>query len=435
MTWSEVPLEKLADGSSRRRRTAKSHTQERQTNENLSRMITRAADDKPHHREKVLRSLQTFARAMMGLPSNAKPQDLPDSVTSEELSNWDTWRERRKEAFNDRLKEAIKKNPKANEQEIKLIQKEVTDQLKSRLVPVTFRGSAFSATLSISLHVKRDMEADLAKAGFHRYTFDWNAKLVNDSLWNAVTVDITIRHWLPWAKRINIDVNQSALPGIKARFLEWISNQGVTQAKAQLTPPQLAAQRKRMQYVRTTKRKIANLRGDTFLGLYPEKKILGHLLRDPDAVSDFEEENPETLPRRIAAHWRSTEMEDIIRCIDHAALQRAKTTQKKMSVKGLLDRKDTRVPTSQERIDQTVPNRFPADAYRSSYLQEVGQFQAEHMTSERMGLDNLAKEMIRKSFGEGYCRPQVQGKDNSTALNPAASNQAGPSGPEVQMSG
>ncbi|OAV93256.1 hypothetical protein PTTG_06566, partial [Puccinia triticina 1-1 BBBD Race 1] len=60
----EVPLETLAEGSNRRRRTTKSRTQDQQTNQNLSRIITQAADEKPHHREKVLRSLQTFTRAM-----------------------------------------------------------------------------------------------------------------------------------------------------------------------------------------------------------------------------------------------------------------------------------------------------------------------------------------------------------------------------------
>ncbi|KAI9616319.1 hypothetical protein KEM48_005235 [Puccinia striiformis f. sp. tritici PST-130] len=69
-------------------------------------IITQAADQKPHHREKVLRSIQTFTRAMMGLSPNAKPEELPTTVSAEELASWDTWRERRKDAFSQRLKEA-----------------------------------------------------------------------------------------------------------------------------------------------------------------------------------------------------------------------------------------------------------------------------------------------------------------------------------------
>ena len=131
-------------------------------------------------------------------------------------------------------------------------------------------------------------------------------------------------------------------------------------------------------------------------------------------------------------------MDNIIRCIDHAALQRAKTPQKKMSVKGLLDRKATRVPTSQERIEQNVPNRFPLDAYGPAYLREVGEFQAEHLASEQMELDKLASEMMQKSFG-GSNRPSpVHGSGHSNAHKqaaPVASNHTGLTGQEVQMSG
>ena len=249
-------METLAEGSNRRRRTTKSRTQDRQTNQNLSRIITQAADEKPHHREKVLRSLQTFTRAMMGLPSNSKPQELPYSVTVEELASWDTWRERRKEAFGKRLEEVTKNHPKANEQEIKHIRKTEIDRLKTRLVPVTFRPLPFAATSAVSIHVKREMEADLAKHGFPRFTFDWNTQFAQDCLWNTVTVDITVRHWLPWAKRINVDVLESAIPGIKTRFFEWVGNQGLARVKAQVTPAAVVAQRKRAQYLRSTKRKV-----------------------------------------------------------------------------------------------------------------------------------------------------------------------------------
>ncbi|KAI7940959.1 hypothetical protein MJO28_013244 [Puccinia striiformis f. sp. tritici] len=98
------------------------------------------------------------------------------------------------------------------------------------------------------------MKADLAKNGFHRFTFDWNAPFGHDVLWNSVVVDITVRHWLPWAKRTNVDVAESSIPGIKTRFVQWIAGQGLTRAKAQFTA-EVAAQRKHTQYVSSTKRK------------------------------------------------------------------------------------------------------------------------------------------------------------------------------------
>ncbi|OAV86563.1 hypothetical protein PTTG_10153 [Puccinia triticina 1-1 BBBD Race 1] len=263
----------------------------------------------------------------MGLAPNAKPHGLPSLVTSEELQSWDTWRERRKDAFS-----------------------------------------------------------------------------------------------------------------IKTRFFQWITNQGLSRVKAQVTPADVATQRKHGQY-------IATLRADTFLALYPARKILGHLLRDPDAVSDFEEDNANTLPQRISAHWRSPAMENIICSVDHVALKRAKTTQKKLSVKGLLARKDTRAPTAEEQIDQAIPTRFPQDAYDSNYLREEGDFQAEHLTSDAMDIDNLAKEMVEKSFGTRYCSPVNNGSAAPSAADQPApavrnlagssgpGNQTGSSGPEVQISG
>ncbi|KAI9619403.1 hypothetical protein KEM48_006317 [Puccinia striiformis f. sp. tritici PST-130] len=181
---------------------------------------------------------------------------------------------------------------------------------------------------------------------------------------------------------------------------------------------------------------------------YPEKKILGHLLCDPEAVSDFEEDDANTLPRRIGAHWRSPGMENIVRSLDHVALKRAKTTQKKMSVRGLLDRKDVRAPTAEERNGQPVPAQFPRDAYDTSYLQEEGEFQADHITTEAMDIEALGTEMIRKAFGAGHRSPAQNGSTHPTGPQPpapltttphqpttAAGHTAGPSGSEVQMSG
>ncbi|KNF02430.1 hypothetical protein PSTG_04336 [Puccinia striiformis f. sp. tritici PST-78] len=427
--------------------TAKNRTQQRETDQNLSRIITQAADEKPHHRDKVLRSLQTFTRAMMGLSQNAQPQELPTSVTAEELASWDTWRERRKDAFSQRLKEATDKHPDANEQEIKHIRKSVIDQLKSRLVPVTFHASPFPASLAVSIHVKREMEAGLAKHGFHRFTFNWDAAFAHDVLWNSVAVDITVRNWLPWAKRTHVDVAESSIPGIKTRFFQWITNQGLSRMKVKLTPTKVAAQRKHANYVRSTKRKIATLRANTFQAVYPERKILAHLLRDPDAVSDFEEDDANTLPRRLSAHWRSPGMENIVRSLDHVAFKRAKSTQKKMSVRGLLDQKDARAPTAEERQAQPVPARFPRDAYDTNYLLEEGEFQADHLTTKPQDIENLGKEMVRKAFGAGSGSPAVNGSSGPTGPPPPAThtttqqqtalapgNTAGPSGSEVQMS-
>ena len=192
---------------------------------------------------------------------------------------------------------------------------------------------------------------------------------------------------------------------------------------------------------------IASLRADTFLAVYPDKKILGHLLRDPDAVSDFEEDDANTMPRRVSAHWRSPGMEKIVRSLDRVAWKRAKTTQKKMSVRGLLDRKEVRAPTAEEQNDQHVPARFPRDAYDANYLLEEGEFQADHLTTEPMDIENLGSEMVRKAFGAGPGSPAVNGSSGQTGPPPpathtktqqhpapAASNTAGPSGSEVQMS-
>ncbi|KNZ59943.1 uncharacterized protein VP01_1639g10 [Puccinia sorghi] len=52
--------------------------------------------------------------------------------------------------------------------------------------------------------------------------------------------------------------------------------------------------------------------GIRLIQLYPDKKILGHLIRDPDDGSDFEEEDRNVAPRRIRAYWQSGSMENII---------------------------------------------------------------------------------------------------------------------------
>ena len=162
----------------------------------------------------------------MGLATSAKPEDLPDSVSAEELASWDTWRQRRRAAFTERLKQAEASHPNANEQEIQLICKNETEILKKRLCGVPFQSSIFLPGSPVSMHLKREMESDLAKHGLHRLTFDWNSSPSQVCLWNTVTVDITMCHWLLWAKQTNVEVTELTVPGIKACFIEWIANQG-----------------------------------------------------------------------------------------------------------------------------------------------------------------------------------------------------------------
>ena len=113
-----------------------------------------------------------------------------------------------------------------------------------------------------------------------------------------------------------------------------------------------------------------------------------------------------------------------------AAWLRAKTAQKKIAVKGLLERKGSRKPTEDEAHGQSVPCRFPRDAYCPTYLAGVGEFHAEHLTTDNMKLDDLSKEMWKKTFGTAGTTPV----DNpSCPAGPSGS--AAPSGGEVQMSG
>ncbi|KNZ53029.1 uncharacterized protein VP01_3367g6 [Puccinia sorghi] len=101
----DVPLETLAEGSNRRRTSVKNRTQERRTKKKLSRIISQASMEKPHHRDKVMHSLKTFTRAIMGLASTTKPEELPTSASADKQASWANWRERRKEDIKKRLQE------------------------------------------------------------------------------------------------------------------------------------------------------------------------------------------------------------------------------------------------------------------------------------------------------------------------------------------
>ncbi|KNZ60147.1 uncharacterized protein VP01_1604g8 [Puccinia sorghi] len=121
-------------------------------------------------------------------------------------------------------------------------------------------------------------------------------------------------------------------------------------------------------------------------------------------------------------------MEKVIRCVDQAAFLRAKTPQKKMYLRGLLEHNNTQDPTNEEAEAQTVPQRFPQDGYSPKYLKAVGDFHAEHLSSEAMGLEDLCTEMVNNTFGKNGII------DFNGALQ---APQAGPSmssGPKVQVS-
>jgi len=131
-------------------------------------------------------------------------------------------------------------------------------------------------------------------------------------------------------------------------------------------------------------------------------------------------------------------MENIIRCLDIAAKQRARSPQKKMSVAGLLDHLSFRVPTVEEAAAQSVPNRFPWDTFSPKYLTQVGEFQADHLSSKAMGLDAMSKEMVRKlgaiaNSPELNNHPPAGGSSAVAGPSSVRAEEAGPSGGEVAM--
>ncbi|KNZ44562.1 uncharacterized protein VP01_9030g1, partial [Puccinia sorghi] len=137
------------------------------------------------------------------------------------------------------------------------------------------------------------------------------------------------------------------------------------------------------------------------------------LLRDPDAVLDFEEENQNTAPQRI----------------------------RKMMAQRIYGKYYSifRAPTVDEAAEQLVPNCFPWDAFSGKYLAEVREFQAEHLTSEAMGLDFMSEEMVQKS-GAIDNAPALNNHpppgDSSSASGPSSERLkiTGPSSGEVPMS-
>ncbi|KNZ63137.1 uncharacterized protein VP01_11830g1 [Puccinia sorghi] len=110
-----------------------------------------------------------------------------------------------------------------------------------------------------------------------------------------------------------------------------------------------------------------------------------------------------------------------------------------MSVAGLLDRSSFRAPTVDKSAEQLVPNCFPWDAFSGEYLADVGEFQADHLTSEAMGLDVMSEEMVRKS-GAIANAPALNNHpppgDSSSAAGPSSERLriTGLSGGEVPMS-
>ncbi|KNZ53024.1 uncharacterized protein VP01_3367g1, partial [Puccinia sorghi] len=64
--------------------------------------------------------------------------------------------------------------------QLKLIWKDTLEGLKAHLKGVTFRGAPLISASVVLIHVKRDLEADLAKHGFHGFTFDWNTPSARD---------------------------------------------------------------------------------------------------------------------------------------------------------------------------------------------------------------------------------------------------------------
>ncbi|KNZ49034.1 uncharacterized protein VP01_524g5 [Puccinia sorghi] len=217
----------LAEGSNRRQNCFMKGTEERRTDQKLSRIISQASNQKPQ----VMRSLQTFTRAIMGLPSTAKYKELPTAASAEKQASWANLRERHKTAIKKQLQQTTTAHPNTNQQEIELIHKNTLDSLKG----VTFRELCFSPP--------------------ERFRF------TSRQIWK--------RTW-PGMAFPNSHLIDSFSAHRTVCFLE----------SALLACPnsrQFCCNKKAHPDLRSTKRKIATLCADKFLEIYLLKKILAHL--------------------------------------------------------------------------------------------------------------------------------------------------------------
>jgi len=126
-----------------------------------------------------------------------------------------------------------------------------------------------------------------------------------------------------------------------------------------------------------------------------------HMLYDPKAVSDWEDDDDRELPpKRVLVVWRSEPMKRIIQCLDRLAYIRANGRIAKENVRRVLERHGERAPDAEEVEKWTPPKNVPIDAFSTDYINLLGRCFIEDVSSAAINLEALANEMIRGVFGE-----------------------------------
>ncbi|KNZ50885.1 hypothetical protein VP01_4179g1, partial [Puccinia sorghi] len=116
------------------------------------------------------------------------------------------------------------------------------------------------------------------------------------------------------------------------------------------------------------RKKVAKLRFNTAMSLFPKQPHLAKIFTDVDTVSDYEESTDVNKdPLAIIPHWRSKDLTKFVAALDTATMQMAKPKIRN-SLYVLFTRDGSRKSTEDDEDIFPIPSGLPLSSYSQEFL-------------------------------------------------------------------
>ncbi|OAV96713.1 hypothetical protein PTTG_26220 [Puccinia triticina 1-1 BBBD Race 1] len=310
------------------------------------------------HYDQYSRKLQAFIKFFLGNPD--KPQDYPVSPTDNELQNL-YWIEQRSATILAQLDWVRASLAGKTEAEIayyvsvaeKEIRKNMTQPMFTRAI---LKGPGRGCR-PINAQTTANVERSLALAGISRVTFQWEAGRDDTFAWNSTITEqagqapAIIRRWLT----------------TKSREIHECGNMDVATynklKEAKATKEQYQQWRKR----------IKDNRCDMVNKSFSRNINLASIVERKECGSDIEDAGKGKAPVGVVGDWRSTNLTDILHCLDKMVIAQAQHPKTIAANHNLYTRSSRTFKHTKGIVG--VPRGLPINCYSEAYWKHLSGFE------------------------------------------------------------
>ncbi|OAV87758.1 hypothetical protein PTTG_29288 [Puccinia triticina 1-1 BBBD Race 1] len=393
---SDIDAEVLESTAASKKKKRDAKDKEYQETKQISKIVKSTRI--PHQASALATSVTQFIKHMMGLENSNST--LPEPPAKKEIVQWTNYTEDRKSIVIKKLKDNGELGRLGNDTETSSIENKkkpsATDKFmrKEKLAAVRKDGIELvrytpaieippqARKQTISFQTKQTVDHEFQSKGFSRITFEWTARSLSASQWNAATATILVENWSRWYKT-QVEDQKDLKENIMGIVERWFRNmrtsylkqlRSVNDSPGESTSAQRTTTKKEVPAKSLKDRKkISEHRHQAACRLFPKNPKFTVLMKNYQTGSDYEDnDNDPTQQRtRIIPHWRSEVFTDVLHQLDEAAKYFQKNAKGRRNLAELLRRGGAKVESTDAEEEIEVPKKLPIDCYNPDYLEKL----------------------------------------------------------------